>query len=285
MLLACREKKKYLCPVKMYGKMKKSILKTACGLLLGIGLVVASCRPASEVAYVGGGRVAMDSTWDVAPDADAVALLAPYKAQIDSVMGKRLGTAAMDMDCERPESLLSNLVADVLRESASGVLGHPADVAVMNIGGIRSSLAKGDITVKDVYEILPFENALCVLTLKGDVLRQLFVEMAARGGEGLSGARLKITADGKLSEATVAGKPVDDGRTYTVATIDYLAEGNDGMPSLARAEEKTFPADMVLRDVFMRYVERQTAARRAVTSRLDGRISVVKTISLIDVKE
>lgn len=265
--------------------MKRYVLQCASVLLLGVGLVVASCRQGSEVTYVGGGRVAIDSTWDVAPDAGAVALLAPYKAQIDSVMGERLGTAATDMDRSRPESLLSNLVADVLRESASGVLGHPADVAVMNIGGIRSSLAKGDITVKDVYEILPFENALCVLTLKGDVLRQLFAEMAAKGGEGLSGARLKITADGKLAGATVAGKPVDDERMYTVATIDYLAEGNDGMPSLARAEEKTFPADMVLRDVFMHYVKRQTAAHRAVASRLDGRISVVETIPLIDVKE
>ena len=263
--------------------MKKYVLMCASALLLlGMGLVVASCRTGSVVTYAGGGCIAMDSVWDAAPDAEAVALLAPYKPRKDSVMNARVGTSAMDMDRERPESLLSNLVADVLREAAEGVLGHPADVAVMNIGGIRSPLSKGDITVEDVYEILPFENALCVLTMKGSVLNRLFAEMAAKGGEGLSGACLHISADGKLLEAIVAGQPVDEGRMYTVATIDYLAEGNDGMPSLAKAEEKVFPADMVLRDVFMRYVRQQASAHRAVTSHLDGRIKICETITLIE---
>ena len=254
--------------------MKRRFMLPAFGLAFCVALAVSSCRTGSEVVYAGGGRVAMDSLWDVAPDADAAALLAAYKVKKDSVMGAVVGKSARAMESGRPESLLSNLIADVLRESAAQVLGHPADVSVMNMGGIRSSLAQGDITVEDVFEILPFENALCVLTVKGDVLMQLFADMARRGGEGLGGARLEISADGELLGATVDGKPVESGRTYTVATIDYLAEGNDGMTAMKLAEEKTFPAGMVLRDVFMRYVKEQAAAGRALTSRLEGRITV-----------
>ena len=65
-----------------------------------------------------------------------------------------------------PESLLSNLIADVLREAAVEVLGKPADMGLINIGGIRNSLTEGDITTENIYEILPFENSLCVLTMK-----------------------------------------------------------------------------------------------------------------------
>ena len=66
----------------------------------------------------------IDSVYDVNPDAEAVALLAPYKAKIDSMMYRVVGTAEMSMDRGIPESLLSNLVADVLRGAAVQVLGN-----------------------------------------------------------------------------------------------------------------------------------------------------------------
>ena len=249
-------------------------MKLLSGCLCGVMLALASCRSGVEAVYAGGACIPVDSTWDAAPDAEALAVLAPYKAEKDSVMGSVLGMAARSMDRFRPESPLSNLVADVLRQAASAVLGRPADVAVMNIGGIRSPLSHGSITVEDAYELLPFENALCVLTLRGDVLRQLFANMAARGGEGLSGARLQISKDGRLLDAQVGGRPVDEQRTYTVATIDYLAEGNDGLTALKQASSKQLPPGAVLRDLFIAYVKRQAAAGRQLDARVEGRITV-----------
>lgn len=254
--------------------MKRNYLKLVSVAALGMMFLLVSCRSVYDVTKVEGRMQPIDSTFDVNPDMEAVALLAPYKAQVDSMMYRVVGTAAMSMDKGAPESLLSNLVADVLRKSAAQVLGKPADMGLVNMGGLRNVLTEGPITCGNIYEILPFENSLCVVTLKGIYLNDLFKNIAARRGEGVSGVQLQITKDGKLVQATVAGKPVDNDKLYTVATIDYLADGNDGMTALPQAEKRECPEDATLRGLFMDYVEQQTAAGKKITSRMEGRITV-----------
>lgn len=244
------------------------------GFLFGGWMLFSACRPSYQVIHVEGGRVAMDSTWEAVIDVEMQTLVSPYKAKVDSVMFQVIGQADVSMDARRPESLLSNLVADVLRESASEVLGKPADMGLVNMGGLRSVLTKGPVTVANAYEILPFENSLCVLTMKGDKLKQLFENIAVRGGEGVSGVKLQISADGKLLAAALDGRPVEDVKDYTVATIDYLAEGNDGMAACLQASDRVCPEDGTLRKLFIRYVEKLTRSGKKVTSRLEGRIIV-----------
>ena len=242
---------------KYVNKMKKYVrfVSLLPGMALAVCLLLAACRPAYEVTKVEGRLVAMDSTWDARPDSAAVALLLPYVNRVDSAMRHVLGQAAVSMEAGRPESLLSNLIADVLREAAAKTLGRPADMGLVNMGGLRSSLTRGDITLENVYEILPFENTLCVMTLKGRVLRQLFENIAVRRGEGVSGVKLVVSKG-----------------TYTVATLDYLAEGNDGMYALRQAESSVCPPNATLRSLFIDYVERQAKQGKAVTARMEGRI-------------
>lgn len=254
--------------------MEKRTLKFISGAVLGTMFLLTSCRPSYEVTKVEGRMQPIDSTYDVNPDAEAVALLAPYKAKIDSMMYQVMGTAEMSMDKGAPESLLSNLVADVLRDAAVEVIGKPADMGLVNMGGLRNVLTEGPITCGNIYEILPFENSLCVVTLKGAYLHGLFENIAARGGEGISGVKMQITKDGKLVQATVAGKPVESDKLYTVATIDYLADGNDGMIALSQAEKRVCPDGATLRGLFMEYVKQQTAKGKKITSRMEGRVTV-----------
>lgn len=255
--------------------MKRSVATVFSGItLLGfLGLV--SCHSSYELTRVDGSMITVDSVWDAHPDEGAAALLAPYKAKIDSIMFTVVGTSEMTMEKGLPESLLSNLVADVLRESATQVLGKPADMALVNMGGLRNILSEGEITCENIYEILPFENSLCVLTVKGSTLRELFVAIAAKRGDGVGGVQLNITADRKLVSGTIGGKPIEDEKLYTVATIDYLADGNDGMTPLVQAVKRECPPGATLRGLFMNYVERQTAAGKKITSRLDGRVKIV----------
>ena len=254
--------------------MKRMTLKFIPAVLLVAVFLLSSCSSAYKVTKAEGTMVAVDSTWDVNPDAEAIALLAPYKAKVDSIMLRVVGTAEVSMDKGAPESLLSNLVADVLRNAAGQVLGKPADMGLMNMGGLRNILSEGEITCGNIYEILPFENSLCVVTVKGSVLKELFASIAACRGEGVSGVRLDITKDGELLNGTIGGKPVDDNKLYTIATIDYLADGNDGMNPLVKAENRECPPGATLRGLFMDYVEQQTKAGKKITSRMEGRITV-----------
>jgi 2',3'-cyclic-nucleotide 2'-phosphodiesterase (5'-nucleotidase family) len=251
--------------------MKKQVIKIVC--MAGL-LALVSCRPVYRITNVEGSMTPIDSTWDAASNAEAAALLEPYKAEIGKVMYRVIGRSAMAMEKGRPESLLSNLVADVLRQSAAGVLGKPADIGLVNMGGLRANLPAGDITIDNIYEICPFENSLCVLTLTGAEVKRFCEDVARVGGAGISGVKMQITRDGKLLSATVGGRPIDEGRTYTIGSIDYRAEGNDGMTTLMNITRKQCPSDGVLRDLFIRYVEQQTAAGKEITSRIEGRITV-----------
>ena len=211
----------------------------------------------------------MNSVWDAGAGCrsrgSAGALQGPDGQRYVSCGGNRRNVDGQ-IPARKP---LSNLIADVLREAAVEVLGKPADMGLINIGGIRNSLTEGDITTENIYEILPFENSLCVLTMKGSAMKHLFENIAVRLGEGVSGIQLEISKDGKLLQASIAGKPVEDDRDYTVATIDYLADGNDGMTAFLQADKRECPDRATLRGLFMKYVEKQTAAGKKVTSRME----------------
>ena len=254
--------------------MKQTYAKLFSGVALMALLILSSCQSPYKLVNTEGSMITIDSVWDTHPDAEAVALLAPYKASVDSMMYRVVGTSEMTMEKGGPESLLSNLVADVLKGAATQVLGKPADMGLVNMGGLRNILPKGDITVGEIFEILPFENSLCVLTMKGTDMKRLFKAIASLHGEGVSGIRMEISKEGELLNVTIGGQPVKDDQSYTVATIDYLADGNGRMDALLQAEKRVCPENATLRGLFLEYVRKQTAEGKLITSKLDGRISI-----------
>jgi len=209
------------------------------------------------------------------PDIGMMKLVGGYKTKLDKEMNVVIGESLQDMPFERPESFLTNLTSDVMYQLNTKYSdGARIDLALMNVNGHRASLPKGNITVGDIYEIYSFDNELVVVKLKGSDLTKVFNSYAIMGGAGVSSnVKLIISKDGKLIDAIVGGSLVDDDRIYTIVTLDYLAEGNDGMEALKNAlsTEKT---GIILRDYMMDYVKRQTEEGKAVSSKLDGRITI-----------
>jgi len=218
-------------------------------------------------------RLEVTHAWDrlVSPHLDS--LLRPYRAGVDSLRCPVLGESEVRMTAGRPESLLSNWVSDVLRRHSRTYGGKEASIGLCNVGGLRSTMPKGNVTVGDVFEITPFENRFCLLQLKGEDLLTLFQQIAHSGGEGISGAQLDISSEGQLLKATVCGKPVKEKKFYTIATIDYLAEGNDGLTALKKAVKLERKKELV-RDVLMNFIKEEQAAGRAISTQLEGRITV-----------
>ncbi len=226
-----------------------------------------------KVAKVERTRILIDKRWDAQPDAQAEAFIAPYKSKVDSIMGPVVGSTAHAMARHRPESELSNLLCDILVWGGKAFNEQPV-FAVYNMGGIRSNLPEGKITVGDVNDMAPFENKICFLTLTGEKVMELFQQIAHRGGEGLSHAvKLVITKDGHLKSATLNGEPIDPKKEYRVATLDYLAEGNDQLVAFKSGTHVLSPKQKEnnVRYIIMDYFREMAAQGKSVESRIEGR--------------
>ena len=197
-------------------------------------------------------------------------LLAPYKKGVDSIMAPILGESKVGMSAGRPESLLGNWAADALVEHSDFDGKGKADLGLFNVGGLRNNMPRGIVRQGDIMLISPFQNLLCVLQMKGTELTELFRNIAAVGGEALSHeVKLVITKDGKLKTAQVSGKPIESDKVYNVATLDYLAEGNDKMYALKNRmsiRQSTIP----VRDILMENIR----IHKVIDSRIEGRVIV-----------
>ena len=191
-------------------------------------------------------------------------LLAPYKSTLDEQMNVGVGVCATTMEVGRPESLLSNFVCDAMLRKANELM--PTDFALTNVGGLRKPVSEGVVTLRTVYEVMPFDNRVVLLDLKGDDVLALCDAIASVGGEGVSGISFGISG-GKAFYVRVGGKPVQRERVYRVVTNDYLSFGNDKMTPLAN-NLKVYDAGVQLRDLILESIS-ETPVMESV---LDGRI-------------
>ena len=254
------------------------LMKKNLTYLAGLTTVLLFCSCASHyrLAGVERSRILIDNRYDTQLPMEPTAFLVPYKAQVDSIMAPVVGHAARFLAAEAPESPLSNLLSDILMWAGKAYDEQP-DFSVYNIGGMRAAFAQGAVTVGDVLDVAPFENKICFLTLKGEMVTELFRQIAASGGEGVSGTvRLRITKENRLVEATVNGEPIDPQRTYRVVTLDYVAQGNDGMAAFKNGTDIHSPKDEHnnVRFIIMDYFREKMAQGQEVDAQKDGRITV-----------
>ena len=177
--------------------------------------------------------IRIDGRLDSRIDPRLDAVIEPYRRGVDSLMHVVVGKSAVDMP--KGSNELLNFGADFIFERGRKLAGD-VDLAIVNKGGLRRSLPKGDITEGMIITLMPFYNYVNVLDIKGADLLEAFNVMAADGGNGVS-ENVSISYDpvkGKCEEVLINGVPLDPGRTYRLATIDYLAKGGDYMSSLKR---------------------------------------------------
>ena len=240
-------------------------------------MTIASCAPKHyHLTSVERSRIIIDSRYDQNLDEAAVKFLEPYKHVNDSIMGPVVGTVARNMHAARPESDLSNLLADILVWSGKDY-GEDPVLGIYNMGGIRADLTKGKVTYGDVLDVAPFENKICFITLTGEQVLTLYAQIAHRGGEGVShGVEIVATEDGKLLSGKLHGKEIDPKADYRIATINYLIEGNDGMPVLKEGRDIIAPEAKSnnTRFLIMNYFKDHEARGVEVDSKVEGRIKI-----------
>lgn len=213
------------------------------------------------------------------PDDDAVEkMLAPYAGKVRAlnvVIGR----------LERPlkkepvgAGSLGNFVSDGIKSYAQTKLNKPIALTIMNAGGLRKNdIAAGELRATDIFELLPFENALVAVDVTGaDLLKVL----PALVRDAQSGARLQYKwndqnrpefISGKLVDANGREHEIDPAKIYTVVTIDYLINLRSGSYAILHEAKSTTPLNITLRESIMEYVKSETAAGRAIGHRTDNR--------------
>lgn len=180
--------------------------------------------------------------------------IAPYRMELEASMNETVVIASGDLPKAQPSSPLGNLLADATKEMASTLLNKDIEVGIMNYGGIRvPSISQGNVSIGNVYEVMPFDNYLVVLNLNGEQLSEVCHTIAAKGGWPVAGLRFKID-EGRAKNILINGKAIDSQMRYTVAISDYLANGGDNLSMLKGLPQVN--TNVLLRDAFMDYFRR-----------------------------
>ncbi len=164
----------------------------------------------------------------IGEDPAVKAIVAGHAEAVGRIFETVIATAPAAMGREADiENALGDWMTDCYKEN----LG--TDVALQNGGGIRAELPAGPVTVRSIFSVMPFDNAMVKLFLKGSDLRAVLDHGVGMGKIAqISGASLEYyrpkPAGERLAAVSVGGAPLDDAKIYTIATLDFLTSGGDG---------------------------------------------------------
>ena len=134
------------------------------------------------------------------------------------------------------------------------------DIGMVNAKGVRCPIAPGDITVENIHTMLPFENTIIVVTLKGDQVQKMFDHAAKIWGKQtstvMSGVSGELYVDeGKAKNVKVNGQPIDPNKEYTVAVTSFIADGNEGGDVYFAKPVSMRDSGIIMRDAVISYME------------------------------
>lgn len=236
-------------------------------LLFFILAVVFACK--QPVKYI-----KQDSSFiidsNITKSTQAEQLIKPYKTKLDAEMNEVLVISAEEFPKEKdkPATKLGNLVADLSFDIAKEYYKDSIAFCLLNFGGLRTSLPKGEITRGKIFELMPFENELVVVTISQDSLNSLYNYLKRYGGQPIS-ANLNLSFSGKTTEVVQLWSNNGENK---ILTTDYLAKGGDKMTFFANPI-KYEKVGIKLRDAIIEYCKQQNKQGKQLTGKLDGRIS------------
>ncbi len=240
--------------------------------LLAFTALLASCKTQLQPTINKEQYYSIDSTLQA--DTAIVNYYLPYKGKLEAEMNRVIGYADAALTKSRDaESLVGNFFTDALLWKGQQ-LDPGVQVSFATKGGIRSELKAGNISVGNIFELMPFENAVTIVTLSGADMLRMASFMAKTSGQPASGIQLLIE-DGKVKEFLVQGKPVDPQASYKLVTYDYLANGGDYVTFLDQVIDRKDYTQRV-RETLMEYISAQTKQGKHIQAKIDGRVRIIK---------
>ncbi len=251
----------------------KRIILLFCTLLL-FSIVLSAQHPAFRYEYE---VISLDSTFNTMKKSELSLYLDDLRQKLSKKMDVVIGVSSEELTSFSPASPLSNFLTDKLYEYGDEYLvkkkGVHADLSLLNMGGIRTDMPQGKITVGDIFNIIPFDNSVVIIALKGKELRKIFLKFQHRNGEPYSQLSIIYKQDRPFT-ILVKGEPIDDERIYYIVTADFLATHGDNIIPKEIVYEDIIYTKKLLRDVIIDKIKELTKAEKQIEGVMDERVII-----------
>ncbi|MBN3524628.1 bifunctional metallophosphatase/5'-nucleotidase [Paenibacillus apiarius] len=231
------------------------------------------------LVHFSGGLLEYDEKTE--PDAGIAKMGDDLKQKTDGLLNEKIATAAVKLEGDRTkiraaETNLGNLITDAMLERTRSMPGFEADVALTNSGGIRTSILAGDITKRNLYDVLPFPNTLAVVEVSGNELKTSLENGVSEidSGSGrfpqISGMTFsfdkKQPKGSRVTDVKVGGEALVADKTYRVATNDFLIAGGDGYAAFK--DKKSLNTGVTLYELVEQFIK----SKKELTAKVEQRI-------------
>ncbi|MAU26227.1 MAG: hypothetical protein CMH48_00400 [Muricauda sp.] len=197
----------------------------------------------------------------------------PYRQRLNQIMDSVLTYAPRTLNKEDGQLNTSegNLMADIILRQANKVFqqrtGNSVDFVVLNHGGIRSVISKGPVTIRNIFEVMPFENNIAIVAMQGRTVRDLISFLVnAKRAHPISGLQITLDKEGGLASVFINGEPFDENKKYYVATSDYLVQGGDDMGFFKNTDE-VIELNYLVRNAIIDYLKEIDTLNATVDNR------------------
>ena len=215
-----------------------------------------SCKQEKyNLSKIEGNRIEINDS--ISANTEIESYIKPFKEHIekdlDSVLAYSVNTYSKN-DGEL-NTAIGNFMADAVYSESNPIFksrtGHTIDMVLLNHGGIRSILSKGNVTKRTAFELMPFENSIVVVALKTPQIDSLINYLTkAKRAHPISKLKLKVDKNYRLIEAKINGEDIEPNKTYYVATSDYLFNGGDNM-TFFKTNDSLYMLDYKIRNALI----------------------------------
>ena len=221
--------------------------------------------------------ILLDSTIAQRENVLMKSLIDSLQKQLDDKMNVVIGKSSATLTSFSPSSPLSNLLTDMLFHYGNAYSvqhdGIPADMSLLNFGGICSSIPQGDITVGTLYNVLPFDSTMVVIiSLKGSELTKVFQRFTDRKNQPYSQLQIRYH-NLKPFQILLNNEKIEDDRLYRLVTIGFIADGGDQILTDI-SFENIIHTDALLRDVIIDEIKQVTASGKSLELIDDDRVLI-----------
>mgnify|MGYP001378111221 CR=1 FL=1 len=248
-------------------------MKNLCLVFVFIFIAFFSCK-VKRIRDFTAVNYSISDTNFVSNDLDS--LILPYKVEMDSKMNKVIGYSSYNLTKYEPESPLGNFVADVVFESGLKYgdqndlrLTKTNSLCLINFGGLRAPINNGDITIANIYELMPFDNEIVIVKIMPEQVKGLLSYLYHKNGQPISNAVALLKSD--KNKLDVGGKTYDFESDLYVVTSDYLAAGGDKMDFFKSS--KIIQTGILMRDALLDYVK---VVKELPIFEVEGRVQFIK---------